>query len=108
MPHPDAKIEKIEIVKKTEEQSHIARGTDIQDLHTRRVQKSETLNRRHVKQPMAAPLARKNRPNYQSSATSPLGPGGMGAALLGFIFVIVLAAHLFSSPGRSEIGRAHV
>jgi len=70
MPRPDAKIEKIEIVKKPEEQSHITRGTDIQNLHTRRVQKSATLNRRHVKQPMAAPLARKNRPNYQSSAST--------------------------------------
>ena len=50
------KIEKSEIEK---EQSISKRGTSVSNIHAAHVQKSNTLNRRHVKMPQRTPLATK-------------------------------------------------
>ena len=52
----DIKIEKSEIKK---EQSISRRGTSVSNIHAAHVQKSSTLNRRHVKMPQRTPLAAK-------------------------------------------------
>ena len=52
----DIKIEKSEIEK---EQSISKRGTSVSNIHAAHVQKSSTLNRRHVKMPQRTPLAAK-------------------------------------------------
>ena len=52
----DIKIEKSEIEK---EQSISRRGTSVSNIHAAHVQKSSTLNRRHVKMPQRTPLAAK-------------------------------------------------
>ena len=52
----DIKIEKSEIEK---EQSIGKRGTSVSNIHAAHVQKSSTLNRRHVKMPQRTPLAAK-------------------------------------------------
>ena len=52
----DVKIEKSEIEK---EQSISRRGTSVSNIHAAHVQKSSTLNRRHVKMPQRTPLAAK-------------------------------------------------
>ena len=52
----DIKIEKSEIEK---EQSISKRGTSVSNIHAAHVQKSSTLNRRHVKMPQHTPLAAK-------------------------------------------------
>ena len=52
----DIKIEKSEIEK---EQSISKRGTSVSNIHAVHVQKSSTLNRRHVKMPQRTPLAAK-------------------------------------------------
>ena len=52
----DIEIEKSEIEK---EQSISKRGTSVSNIHAAHVQKSSTLNRRHVKMPQRTPLAAK-------------------------------------------------
>ena len=52
----DIKIEKSEIEK---EQSISKRGTSVSNIHAAHVQKSSTLNRRHVKMPQRTPLVAK-------------------------------------------------